>query len=592
MAARGARLETSMRDTAVLADLFTSLHMAVIEYVEPGSFRFIGTPPDWFSDLYPVAMAHPGTVVLHSVSPFLDNFLIDVETFWDRREAGRFVSGPWTEVDAAGDPYALEAFAVCNASGTFLCIERLGQAYEQTRAVLQHARQTQLDYHRLSRTEAALRTSHDDLLAILNELHLGTAMLDERGRVTFLSQVLQRLLDTDPEAVLGQPWDEVAPFPLEAKAALQAMAKRPASERTKVPVHVKTDAGQQYWMEVDVQDDPRDRRRKMICIYDMTEVHDLRRLLNEKGQFHDLIGKSEPMVRVYQQIRDLARVDTTVMIEGETGTGKELVAQAVHAASHRASQPFIPVNCAGLTESLIASQLFGHRRGAFTGAVADQQGLLEAAHGGTLFLDEIGDIPLSVQTSLLHVLQEREIIRVGDARPRRIDVRIVAATHRHLQEEVEKGTFRADLLYRIRVARIHLPPLRERRQDIPLLTSTFLAQCRAAIGKPVQDVSHDAMRLLLDYAWPGNVRELRSAIEFAVLCCRGAVILAEDLPPELAEVSSPRFTVDAPPHDEKQRLLAALEQARGNRTAAARLLGMSRATFYRRLASFDIPRET
>jgi DNA-binding NtrC family response regulator len=190
------------------------------------------------------------------------------------------------------------------------------------------------------------------------------------------------------------------------------------------------------------------------------------------------------------------------------------------------------------------------------------------------------------------MLQEREIIRLGEARPRRIDVRIVAATHRNLQKEVDKGTFRADLLYRIRVARIDLPGLRERRQDIPLLTGAFLARCRMEMDKPVQEVSHEAMRRLLDYAWPGNVRELKSAIEFAVIRCRGAVILAEDLPPELLPGAALRVDVHEGPYDDKQRLLAALEQVRGNRTAAARLLGMSRATFYRRLAHLDIPRHT
>lgn len=458
--------------------------------------------------------------------------------------------------------------------------------------MLQKARETRLDYQRLQQLEAALRTSHDDLLSILNELRIGTALIDEHGRVTFVSEVCQRLLGTKAAAVLEQYWEEASPVPVAVKAALRDMGERPAQERTKVPVHLTTEEGQHYWMDVDIQDDPRDSRRRIVCLYDMTEVHDLRRQLSDKAQYHDLVGKSEPMLRVYQQIRDVARVDTTVVIEGETGTGKELVAQAIHAASHRASRPFVAVNCAGLTESLLASQLFGHRRGAFTGAVADQQGLFEAANGGTLFLDEIGDIPLNVQTSLLRVLQEREIIRLGEARPRAIDVRILAATHCNLQEEVDKGTFRADLLYRIRVARIHLPALRERRQDIPLLVSTFLAKCRAEIGKPVEEVSHEAMRHLLDYTWPGNVRELRSAIEYAVIRCRGAVIPAEDLPPELYDTVPFPSQLEQPPLDEKQRLLAALDQVRGNRTAAARLLGMSRATFYRRLTSLGIPRNS
>jgi DNA-binding NtrC family response regulator len=294
------------------------------------------------------------------------------------------------------------------------------------------------------------------------------------------------------------------------------------------------------------------------------------------------------MLLIYEQIRDVARVDTTVLIEGETGTGKELVARAIHDASHRRGKPFLAVNCAGLTESLLTSQLFGHRRGAFTGAVADHQGVFEAARGGTLFLDEIGDIPLSVQTHLLRVLQEREITRLGESTPRKIDVRFLTATHQNLHDQVAHGAFRADLFYRIRVARLHLPALRQRRQDIPLLTRAFLAQCRATMGKPVQDVSHDAMRCLLDYDWPGNVRELKSAIEYAVIHCRGAVLLADDLPPELFHPPTTHTTTNALPQDEKQRFLSALEHTQGNRTAAARLLGISRATFYRRLAALGI----
>jgi DNA-binding NtrC family response regulator len=367
------------------------------------------------------------------------------------------------------------------------------------------------------------------------------------------------------------------------------MARRPSPQRTKLSVSLQGAKGQQYWMEVEVHDDPRQRRGKILVFYDMTAVHDLRRLLDTKDQFPDLIGKSEAMLQVYHLIREVARVDTTVLIEGETGTGKELVARAIHFASHRQRGPFIAVNCAGLTESLLASQLFGHKRGAFTGAVADHQGLFAAANGGTLFLDEIGDIPLNVQTNLLRVLQEREITRLGEATPRKIDVRIVAATHQNLQAAVSHGTFRSDLLYRIRVARIALPALRARRSDIPLLVSTFLAQCRAALGKPVHDVSHSAMQLLLHYHWPGNVRELKSAIEFAVIRCRGAVLKVDDLPPELSEPAPLAKPYHSAAVDEPRRIVMALQQAQGNRTLAARLLGMSRATFYRRLGHLALP---
>jgi DNA-binding NtrC family response regulator len=295
------------------------------------------------------------------------------------------------------------------------------------------------------------------------------------------------------------------------------------------------------------------------------------------------------MQQVYRHIRSVARVDSTVLIEGETGTGKELVARAIHAASHRKDKAFVAVNCAGLTESLLASQLFGHKRGAFTGAVEDHQGLFEAANGGTLLLDEIGDIPITVQNQLLRVLQEREIVRLGETRPRKIDVRLLAATHRSLSDQVASGHFRQDLFYRIRVARVAVPALRERREDIPLLAASFLAQFCAASGKPVIELSHEAVRLLMDHPWPGNVRELRSAIEFAVIRCAGAVIQPDDLPPEIVTPADLVGSIAGDPlNDEKARFLDALSRSRGNRALAARLLGISRATLYRRLADLQI----
>jgi PAS domain S-box-containing protein len=287
-----------MQDAALLSELVTSLNIAVLEHAESGRFRVVGTLPEWCETVYPELAAASDDLPLRDLSPVLDNFLIDAVAFWQRGGAGRLPSGPWNEVDAAAAPCALEAFAVCVGSRQLLGIERLGAAYEATRAMLQTARETRLDYHRLMRTEAALRTSHDDLLAILNELRLGTIMLDVNGQVTFLSQVCQHLLGTRGESALGRPWDEVSPFSAEANAALAAMTERPVSEREKVPVQLKLGAGQSYWMEVDIQDDPRDRRRKIICLYDVTEVHDLRRRLHANARFHDLVGKSEPNERI------------------------------------------------------------------------------------------------------------------------------------------------------------------------------------------------------------------------------------------------------------------------------------------------------
>jgi PAS domain S-box-containing protein len=438
----------------------------------------------------------------------------------------------------------------------------------------------------LEQANVQLEQANDDLLSILNELRLGVAMTDEQGTIMFLSEAAQQFLGKTQEEVVGRSWEQLLPLQDQDRAQLRAVAALPLERRAKIPVQIQA-GGRRYWMEIEIDDDPRDARRKMFFLYDVTEIYDLRRLLHEKTRFYDLVGESTVMQLVYQQIQDVAWVDTTVLIEGETGTGKELVARGIHQASPRKNKSFIAVNCAGLTESLLASQLFGHKRGAFTGAVADQVGLLEAATGGTLFLDEIGDMPMNIQTSLLRVLQEKEITRLGESAPRKIDVRVIAATNRDLHQEVAAGRFRQDLLYRIRVTRIQLPPLRQRREDIPLLVAWFLSQFQAAEEKSVQEVSQETMQALLAYDWPGNVRELKSAIESAVLRCQGPVIQVQDLSPEVTG-STPSLISPAHPSDEKQRILDALKQAGGNRAAAARLLGVSRRTFYRRLESLGI----
>jgi DNA-binding NtrC family response regulator len=317
---------------------------------------------------------------------------------------------------------------------------------------------------------------------------------------------------------------------------------------------------------------------------------ELERRLAQSGRFFDLVGNSACMRRLYTQVREIAAVDSTVLIEGETGTGKELVAQAIHSASRRKDRPMIAVNCAGFTESILGSQLFGHKRGAFTGAIDTQEGVFEAAHGGTIFLDEIGDIPPGVQTSLLRVLQEREITRLGEAKPRKVDVRVVAATHHKLIDDVEKGTFRRDLLYRIRVARIHISPLRERRDDIPMLAHFFLGQFRSIMEKGVHHISDTAMNALVNYVWPGNVRELKSAIESAVIHCKHSIIQYDDLPPEIITPGvASSSELERSTSDERNRMVIALRETHGNRSEAARLLGMSRRTFYRRLLEYNLP---
>ncbi len=495
------------------------------------------------------------------------------------REEGRLEPGPLVDAllhPRRGQPREVEGVAA-HLSGDDGADSGLVVVFRDVSERRQAAREQ-------VRLLAELEASRNDLLTILNELDVGAAMLDAAGAVTFLSDAGARLLGVDPRPTLGQAWSSALPFDREAVAVIKEMMRRNPEDRSRVAARVTTGEGPRQ-LEIDVGDDPRKPEHRLLFVYDTTEVDDLRRLLKDKAQLHDLVGGSVPMQRAYDEIRQCAGVAWPVLIEGETGTGKELVARAVHASSERRAGPFVAVNCAGLAESLLTSQLFGHKRGAFTGAINDHRGYFEMAHGGTLFLDEIGDVSMAVQTSLLRVLEEKRVTPLGSAQSRAVDVRILTATHRDLAREVEAGRFRADLLYRIRVARVRLPPLRERGEDVALLAAWFLDRCRGMTGKDVDRIGREALERLASYAWPGNVRELRSAIEHAVIRCRGSVIRLEDLPPEIVPPTEGPVAAD-----EKQRFFAALERAGGNRSRAAKLLGISRATFYRRLDELEISR--
>lgn len=302
-------------------------------------------------------------------------------------------------------------------------------------------------------------------------------------------------------------------------------------------------------------------------------------LQTELNQAYGMIGESAALQAVYQFIQKVAPADSTVLIRGESGTGKELAARGLHQASPRKERPFIAVNCAVLAESLLASQLFGHKRGAFTGAVSDQSGVFETANGGTLFLDEIGDTPLTVQAGLLRALQERVITRLGETKTRPVNVRIIAATNRPLENLMQDGYFRNDLYYRLNVLTLTMPALRDRRDDIPLLSRYFVEKCGEKCKRPVKGLSPRAVALLRGYDWPGNVRELENAIERAVVLGSTALIEPEDLPNELFETAP---LTDLPPGNyhqatreaRKQLIIQTLEQTEGNFTTAAKLLGI------------------
>jgi len=314
----------------------------------------------------------------------------------------------------------------------------------------------------------------------------------------------------------------------------------------------------------------------------------------------DIIGSSDAIERVKKMVLKVASSSSTVLIRGESGTGKEKVARAIHSASPRSAGLFQAINCAALNENLLESELFGHEKGSFTGASGQRKGLFETASGGSLFLDEIGDITPAMQVKLLRALQEREVTRVGGNRPIPVDVRIIAATNRDLEALVKDGRFREDLYYRINVIPIQIPPLRERRDDIPPLVDHFIAKHAQAEGRKIRGLSGEARKLIMEYAWPGNVRQLESAIERAILLAETDRIEAEDLPFEIRQASEPatNFAFKLPPEGisfeelERSLIIQAMEQSGWNITRAAKLLGLSFRTLQYRLDKFGIKKRS
>jgi DNA-binding NtrC family response regulator len=325
------------------------------------------------------------------------------------------------------------------------------------------------------------------------------------------------------------------------------------------------------------------------------EQYELKRRLDERFGLGNLVGKSPQMVKVYNAVRQIAPTKATLLIRGETGTGKDLIALAIHNNSPRRDAPFVKLNCASIPEALVESELFGHVAGAFTGATHTRQGRFELADTGTLFLDEIGELSLALQAKLLRVLEHQQFERLGDSRTRTVDVRLIAATHRPLEEMVEKGTFREDLYYRLRVVTIDVPPLRQRREDIPLLVNYFLNEANEANGKAIDGVARNAVDVLMRYDWPGNVRELKNIIEGMVIMGRNSRPLdTADIPepvrrhttPDVSEIRIPTGT----PMSEVERIVIeeTMKFCAFNKEACARVLGIGLRTLYRKLKEYDI----
>jgi two-component system response regulator HydG len=448
---------------------------------------------------------------------------------------------------------------------------------------------------RLLETLENLRTAekkryHHHLEAIFQSVKDAIITLDLEGKILFVNDAASTICGVDPQKILGQDFSEVIKD-----------CQKTCGEALKNLKNVG-DQFKEFFQGcrrlsranqiVSVTRAPlKDHEDKCIgvvlVIRDLTGETPLAEDLSERYRPFQIIGKSLPMQRVYRILDDLRDTDTTVLISGETGTGKELVANALHYGGPRANRPLVKVNCTALPETLLESELFGHVKGAFTGAHKDRMGRFQTAQGGTIFLDEIGDISLKTQVKLLSIIEEKWFERVGESTPRQADVRILAASHRDLRKMAKQGLFREDLYFRLKVFEVNLPPLRERLDDLPLLINFFCHLFNQTYKKQVEGVLPEVLNIFRNYSWPGNVRELKHVLEHAFVQCRGYTITPNDLPAEIGE--APAIRAQALPKTfSPQELKEALTRTAWNKAKAARLLGISRPTLYRLLSHHNL----
>jgi len=446
-----------------------------------------------------------------------------------------------------------------------------------------HVVRRALEFRRISEQNDRLRS---DLEAIFSSVQDGIVSLDRHFRIKNVNGSASAICGFGQEA-LGKSFRELD---LECGKSCQGVVETALHTRRGAETRYFScgkRAGEEQFVSVSVAPlrvSPTQVDGAVMVVRDETSLYRLEKHRQQRSSFAGLTGKSHAMQHLYSMIERLADVPSTVLIIGENGTGKELIAGALHETGARRGRPFVKVNCAALSENLLESELFGHVRGAFTGAVRDRSGLFEKAHGGTILLDEIGDISPALQVKLLRVLQEREFERVGGSSPIKVDVRVIAATNKELSEEVAAGRFRQDLYYRLKVVELRVPPLRERAEDIPLLAKAFLRKLNARLSKNLTSVSPEAVDVLKKYRWPGNVRELEHALEYASIMCTTRTILPHDLPAGLMEQPSGAGAVSL-----RDEIVRTLEAAAGNKARTARILKMDRKTLYRKLKEFHIP---
>lgn len=422
-----------------------------------------------------------------------------------------------------------------------------------------------------------------NLEQILDNLMEGIIAHDRERKVLFFNRAAEEITGYSKGEVIGKDCHQAFASPFCGERCSFCGTAPEHLEHLSYPLNILTKQGEPRRIEMSVTgmtDENGCFVGVLAAFRDVTDLIGLKTRLGELSSFAGIIGRDHKMLQIYEQIRELAANDYPVHISGETGTGKELVAAAIHNESRRGGRPFVPVNCGALPEGLLESELFGHVKGAFSGAVRDKKGRFELADGGTIFLDEVGDLPKSMQVKLLRVLQAGTFDRVGGEKTIRADVRIISATNLDLRREVERQNFRDDLYYRLCVFPIHLPPLRERRNDIPLLISHFLDQARKR-GQRAAGISGGALSAMMDYAWPGNVRELQNSIHFGLVKGKGGEVRLEDLPPEIRKATLKSRGASGSRKLDPRSVRDALLQAGGNKVKAARILGVGRATLYR-----------
>ena len=433
-----------------------------------------------------------------------------------------------------------------------------------------------------------LMCHRDNLEHVLDNLKEGIIAHDMSRRIFFFNQEAERISGYDRAEVLGKDCHDAFGHPFCGGRCKFCDDVSDLNEHSEHSLSITTKSGESRRVEMSITSMKGDDGEFVGVLTSFRDVTDLFSLQLQAGKltsFGNIIGQDHKMYKIFKHIRDVSAYDYPVHISGETGTGKELVAFAIHNESSRNGASFVPINCGALPEGLIESELFGHVKGAFSGAIRDKKGRFELADKGTVFLDEVAELSNNMQAKLLRFLQESQFERVGGEQTISVDVRVISATNVNLKEAVKNGQFREDLFYRLNVIPIHVPPLRDRKIDIPLLIERFLQEAGERYGRDPTKVSARALSLMLDYQWPGNVRELQNAVQFAFVKCNANIIEEDDLPLELRKVEAPQKTRRGPSKKlDSDSVNSALIKTGGNKAKAAKLLGVGRATLYRFLA--------